>query len=80
MAEPTQELLDRAATGREIGTAVALVLMKVDGDPDAALALIADLQVGSGVVPGSDEELDALTIAAQAIREACGMTGRELSP
>lgn len=79
MGEATQELLDRAATGREIGTAVALVLMRVEGDPEAALALIADLQVGTGIV-AANEELDALTIAAQAIREACGMTGRELNP
>lgn len=77
MAETTDAMLDRAATAREIGTLVALALMKADGDPAEALIVLDDI---AGVAPPEEDgELDAVPIAAQAIREACGLTGREVA-
>lgn len=64
-------LLDRAAVGREIGTLVALVLIRCAGDGEAALAMLADFE---GIAPPeSEEELDAVPVAQQAIRDALGM-------
>lgn len=63
--------LDRAATGREIGTLVASVLIRTHGDADAALALLDDFKTIAP--PQEDGELDAVPIAAQAIREALGL-------
>lgn len=65
-----EELLDRAAAAREVAMLVALVLIRVSGDPDAALAMLADFD---GLAPPEGDELDAVTIAAQAVRDALGM-------
>lgn len=65
-------LLDAAAAGREVGTMTALVMMRCDGDPDAALDLVAELRRLPVAEPQGDE-LDALTITGQAIRDAIAM-------
>lgn len=62
--------LDRAATGREIGRLVAMVLIRCHGNAEEALEMLASFE---GVAPPEGPgELDAVTIAAQAIREARG--------
>lgn len=67
------ELLDAAAACREVATVAALALMRTDGDPDAALALLDDLQCPQTAPQGS--ELDCIAIAQQAIHHAKGLTG-----
>ena len=62
------EDMDRAATGREIGTLVAMLLIRTHGDPTNALAILDDLE--GLAAPQEDGELDAVPIAAQAIRDA----------
>lgn len=64
------ELLDRGAAAREVAMLVALVLIRVHGDPDDALAMLADFD---GIAPVESDQLDAVTIAAQAVRDALGM-------
>jgi len=69
-------LLDRAATAREVGILIALVLMRCHGDPELAIPMLATFE---GIAPPQEEgELDAVPIAAQAIREACGLQGRSV--
>lgn len=76
MAETTDATMDRAATGREIGTLVALMLIRTGGDPGDALAMLKEFE---GIAPPEEPgELDAVPIAAQAIREACGHMGIDL--
>lgn len=71
MSTPTAELLDRATAGREIGKLVALVLIRCSGDADAALSMLDEFK--DLAPPEAPDELDAVPIAAQAIREAVGM-------
>lgn len=69
-ADVTESDLDRAATGREVGQLVAIVLIRCHGDAEEALGILASLD---GVAPPENVgELDAAPIAAQAIREARG--------
>lgn len=64
-------MLDRAATGREIGILVALTLMEAGGETEEALAILNSLR---GVAqPQEHGELDAVPIAEQAIREASAL-------
>lgn len=66
-------LLDRAAAAKEVATLVALVLIKTAGDPAAALEMLDDFE---GVAPPeSDDQLDAVTIGASAVRTAMSMRG-----
>lgn len=61
-------LLDAASVGREIGKLVAIVLISRAGDATAALELLTAFQ---GIAPPqAPDELDAIPIAQQAIREA----------
>lgn len=67
------ELLDRAATGRQVSILTALALMKTDGQADPALEILDDL---AETVPSqAPEHLNAAAIAAQAIREATQLRG-----
>lgn len=68
--------MDRATTGREVGQLVALVLMRVVGDPEAALEMLALFETWEDLKPQEAGELDAIPIAAQAIREARALVGR----
>lgn len=64
-------ILDRAAAAREVAVLTALVLFRVAGDPVAADEMLASFE---GIAPPeSDDELDAVTIARQAIRDAVVM-------
>jgi len=65
-------LLDRAQTGREVGVLVALTLLQA-GDADEALAILRGIELRGVAKPESREELDAVPIAAQAIRDAVGL-------
>jgi hypothetical protein len=67
--------LDRAATAREVSILTALVLMKANGDPDVALLALAEIAEWPSSKPVDAGELDAVSIAAQAIREAVGLRG-----
>lgn len=69
----TPEDLDRAATGREVATLTALVLIQTSGDPGDALTLLDYLATLPSSRPQEAGELDAVSISAQAIREAMGM-------
>lgn len=71
MAESIQARLDRAATGREIASLVALALIRERGDADAALVLLESMK--GQAEPQSESELDAVPIAQQAIREVVGL-------
>lgn len=69
--------LDRAATGREIGTLVALKLLAAGADGLAALELLDDIE-GFGIVPETDHEIDAVPLAREAIKAAMRMRGTVL--
>jgi hypothetical protein len=73
--EGASALLDRARTGKEIGTLVAVVLLATGGDPDAALTMLDSFR--DLAPPESLEELDAVPLAEQAIREAVVLRGRQ---
>lgn len=64
------ELLNRSAASKEIGVLVALVMIRVRGDVEEALDMLASFE---GLAEPQGDELDARTIAMQAIREADGM-------
>lgn len=55
----------------------ALVLLRTGGDAAAAIELLDDIGQFEAAEPQGDE-LDATTIAAQAIREASAMRGEAL--
>lgn len=75
MTAGAEVLLDRARAAKEVAMIVSLALMApgVDGDGAKALAILED-DYGPDV-EAQDDELDCLTIGAQAIREAIAMKG-----
>ena len=60
-------LLDAAKAAKEVAMLTALVLMQTGGNPTCALPMMDDLD---GLAPSLSEELDAVKIGQQAIREA----------
>lgn len=68
------ELLNAASVGREVAKLAALCLIQTKGDPEAALQLLDYFAALPECKPVGDE-LDAATIAAQAIREAVAERG-----
>lgn len=73
MPETSSAILDRARTGKEVALVAALLLMQAAGDPKNALTLAGELE--DVAIPETVDELDAVAIAAQAIREAWAMRG-----
>jgi hypothetical protein len=69
---PAAVLLDRATAAKEIGILVALTLIRVDGDPQRALELLAEF---ADVAPPEGDELDAVAIATRSIQEALLLRG-----
>lgn len=63
-------ILYAARAAKEVSIVVTLVLMASQGDGDAALVLLDDV---AHIKPQAIEELDAVAIGAQAIREAQAM-------
>lgn len=72
--ENTATLLDTAAVAREVALLTAVVLMSVDGDFAEAVSILDELSAQHP--PEEDGELDAASIAAQAIREAAAARSR----
>jgi hypothetical protein len=68
MTAPASIILDSARAAKEVSMLVALTLIQTQGDADAALALLKE--IAHVAPPRSVEELDAVAIGAQAIREA----------
>jgi hypothetical protein len=72
MSEPSV-LLDRATAAKEVAILTALVLMRVEGDAEAALTMLDEFR---GIAePETVDELDAVAIATQAVIEARAMRG-----
>lgn len=75
MTEEPAATLDRAKTAKEVATLCALVLLRAEGDGYRALELCDEID---GMAPsGSLEELDAVPLVRQAIREAMEMRGED---
>lgn len=70
MSEGIDVLLDRAAAAREVASLVAMVLIRVQGSAEEGLAMLAEFD---GLAPPEGDELDAVTIAEQAIRDALAL-------
>jgi hypothetical protein len=67
-------LLDAGAAAREVATIVAFAILQTGGDGGQALRILAKLE---GVAPPEFNELDCVTIGAQAIRDAEALRGSE---
>lgn len=73
MSLDSSVLLDAANAAKEVATLAALVLIKTSGDAEEAVALLDEL--APLVPPIEVNELDAASIARQAIRDALVLRG-----
>lgn len=65
-------LLEAASAAREIATMTALLLIRSDGDPERAIEIAEEI-MADAPFDEANEDLDALSISAQAIREAVAL-------
>lgn len=65
--------LDSAKAAREVASLTACALIRTAGDPEAAIALLAELEFVAP--PETPKELDCVTIGQQAIRDAIVLRG-----
>jgi hypothetical protein len=67
-------LMEAASAAREIATMTALLLIRSGGDPVRAIEMASEIEAADPF-DGHNEDLNALSISAQAIREAMAYRG-----